>query len=96
MSRKAAYELRFREAHFAEAWRAALAVPPDRSQGDKVEEAKDPPVSPVQRDKVGNAGAGGRAADERRRAAHFDRLLRSPRLDPDLLLRTKPLSPCRA
>ena len=96
MSRKAAYALRDRNAVFADAWRQALAAPATRRQGNKVEEVENPPVSPGQGDTFGNAEPRDRRADERRRAAHFDRLLRSPRLDPDLLLRTKPLSPCRA
>ena len=92
MSRKAAYALRDRDARFADAWRQAFAIQTIRRQGNKVEEVEDPPFSrgqgnngtlPIRRDRGG---------DDRLHAAHFERLMRSPRLDPVLLQRMKPLS----
>jgi hypothetical protein len=91
MSRKAAYGLRTREPHFAEAWRQALAAPPARRQGDKVEEVEDPPVSPGQGNNRRSALPRAAQSRDRRRD---DRLRRAffERLDTDLLLRTNALS----
>ena len=91
MSRKAAYALRDRNASFADGWRQALAGPEICRQGNKVEEVDEPPFSPSQGNNHRVAPPRDRGADERLRAAHFERLMRSPRVDPDLLLRMKPL-----
>ena len=73
MSRKSVYALRDRDPVFAAAWAAALRA----GEGDKVEEVKDPPGSPVQGDSAVTALRSRRTtglADAARRDAYFGRL----------------------
>ena len=98
MSRKAAYALRDRDSRFADAWRAALAVPSARRQGDKVEEVEGPPNSPGQGNNVTRArppaAAHDRRQEERLRDAFFARIspVRREPVDAHLLRRTNALS----
>ena len=74
MSRKSAYALKGRDAAFAAAWTAAMRA----SEGNKVEEVHEPPVSP---------GHGDTSPSRRDRESAFATLLASLRESP-------PLAPC--
>jgi len=64
MSRKAAYALRARDAGFARAWNSALeARRPERRDGDKVDELRDPPLAPPNGDSVALRALGARRRD---------------------------------